>query len=75
MGTTALPVITYKQHISVFLHFFWRYFIPIILLITSTKCQSGVMSNLFRPTDLWGPLSIQNKKISEYDEKAARITI
>ncbi|KJH40726.1 hypothetical protein DICVIV_13310 [Dictyocaulus viviparus] len=32
MGTTALPVITYKQHISVFLHFFWRYFIPIILL-------------------------------------------
>ncbi|XGW07685.1 hypothetical protein V3C99_010666, partial [Haemonchus contortus] len=43
---------------------------------TMTSCWygNGVMSSLFRTTEIWGPLSILHKKISEYDEKAARIT-
>ncbi|KAJ1370007.1 hypothetical protein KIN20_031635 [Parelaphostrongylus tenuis] len=112
MGTTATPVITYEQHISLFFHIFWRYIIPPVLLatvitefasktilmelswtsiittlvctlpmlyaikaITSMWRQRGVKSILFRPTDRWGPLSIQKKKIAEFDEKAARFTI
>lgn len=33
MGTSALPVITYGQRISVYLHFAWRYVIPAVLLV------------------------------------------
>ncbi|EYB97269.1 hypothetical protein Y032_0142g2331 [Ancylostoma ceylanicum] len=40
MGTSALPVITYGQRISVYLHFAWRYVIPAVLLHTQPVVPS-----------------------------------
>ncbi|KAK6737395.1 hypothetical protein RB195_019850 [Necator americanus] len=111
MGTSASPVITYGQRISVYLHFAWRYIIPMILMVTAlyglssetfgvelswttvvtsficampffhaikevASCwhRNGVMASLFRSADRWGPLSIQHRKMAEFDEKAARIS-
>ncbi|WKX94381.1 hypothetical protein Q1695_011553 [Nippostrongylus brasiliensis] len=44
-----------------------------IKMITSYRSREAVMLSLFRTSDRWGPLSIQHKKITEFDEKAARI--
>ncbi|KHJ96924.1 hypothetical protein OESDEN_03106 [Oesophagostomum dentatum] len=42
--------------------------------VASCWHRKGVMPSLFRSTDRWGPLSIQHRKMAEFDEKAARIT-
>ncbi|CAJ0607085.1 unnamed protein product [Cylicocyclus nassatus] len=112
MGTSSSPVIDYGQHMNVYLHFSWRYIIPVIVSVTAIlglthqtilaefswtslttificvlpliyavkevaagRRKKAVMASLFRSTDRWGPLSIQHRRMAEFDEKAARITV